>query len=435
VSRGAHHPVFVSLLVGVLLVAAGARAEEVADDDGLRLEPAAVPTATYNSDEGFGTGGVGTLYFHKDGVLPYKAALTLNIFISTRLVQAHRIRFETLRLFDLPLRALGQVGYWSTVTQNFCGYGNAVTCGADQARASAGAAGIPPDSPALAAVLRKHHQMRFVRLWGEGLARYGLRDKPHRIELWGGWRGNYFVPGEVRLLGIGDGQWFTPGPYPVSRWGEHFPEGEPGFSSVLQAGVAVDDRDEETQPNSGYFLEASARGAAPFTGSAWTWAGGNLTGAIYAPLVRGDATDGADLVLAARFIADVIVGDPSTEDLARLGGLTDYIAFGGSDVGRGIREHRYGAASPWPSWAAWAAACGCCGIETSPCVSTWASPPTKRGSRASTSVWAIPSDAMRDTQVRWTRGSCSGRRQSGGCGAKCRGDPIAWRGPLATKGG
>ena len=48
-----------------------------------------------------------------------------------------------------------------------------------------------------------------------------------------------------------------------------------------------------------------------------------------------------NMVLATRAVADVIVGDPSTEELARIGGSLDPIAFGGSSVGRGIREHRY----------------------------------------------------------------------------------------------
>ena len=47
------------------------------------------------------------------------------------------------------------------------------------------------------------------------------------------------------------------------------------------------------------------------------------------------------VVLATRVIGDVIVGDPSVEELARIGGTLDSIAFGGSAIGRGIREHRY----------------------------------------------------------------------------------------------
>lgn len=333
----------------VALFASSALASPAGDDvaaepfpaDELRLVPAAVPTLTYGSDEGFGTGGVGTLYLHEDGVLPYKAALTLNIFITTRLIHRHRVRLEVLRLFGAPLRVLAQVGYESTVTQNFCGYGNAVACSDDEARAAAAAAGAAPGSDEHALLLRKHHQMRFLRPYAEGLVRYALFEKPHRLEVWGGWRGNLYIPGEVRVEGLVDGELFVPGPYPHSQWAKHFPTGEAGFSSAAQVGLALDDRDEETQPNHGYFLEASVRAASGLIGSTWDWAGANVTGAVYAPLWWGPLTDGADVVVAQRVIGDVMVGDAPTEDLARMGGLTDFIAFGGSDIGRGVREHRY----------------------------------------------------------------------------------------------
>jgi len=330
-----------ALIVTLLLAPAARAEEEVGEDDGLRMSPAAVPTFTYGSDEGFGTGGVGTLYFHKDGVLPYKAALTLNIFITTRLIQKHRVRFEALRLFDLPLRVLTQIGYYSTVTQTFCGYGNAVTCSESQAVDAAASTGLAPGDEVYELVRKKHHQMRFVRPWAEALARYAVWDKPHRLEVWGGWRGSAYIPGEVRVEGVADGEFFLPGPYPRSQWERHFPDGEEGLSSALQLGFALDNRDQETQPDKGYFAEASVRAASPFIGSRWSWLGANATGAVYTPLVQGNATEGADLVLAHRLILDVMVGDAPTEDLARLGGLTDYIAMGGSDLGRGIREHRY----------------------------------------------------------------------------------------------
>src|SRR6185437_7286915 len=47
------------------------------------------------------------------------------------------------------------------------------------------------------------------------------------------------------------------------------------------------------------------------------------------------------LVLATRFIGDVIDGDPPVVDMARIGGTIDAISFGGSQLGRGIREERY----------------------------------------------------------------------------------------------
>jgi hypothetical protein len=47
------------------------------------------------------------------------------------------------------------------------------------------------------------------------------------------------------------------------------------------------------------------------------------------------------LVLASRLMGDFIVGEPSIEEMARVGGTVDAIAFGGFQIGRGVREHRY----------------------------------------------------------------------------------------------
>lgn len=168
--------------------------------------------------------------------------------------------------------------------------------------------------------------------------RYALRDKPHRVELWAGWRGNLYLPGQVDWLGLEQGLTFTEGTYAHSQWE---PYAQKGFSSTFQFGVSLDDRDEEIQPNRGYFVEASLRGNHPLWGSDWNWFGSNLSASLFTPLHQGVDSDGADWVLAQRWVFDGMFGEAPTEDIARLGGLTDFIAVGGSDIGRGIREHRY----------------------------------------------------------------------------------------------
>ena len=313
-----------NLLVAAL-VFASAPAEKEAP---LETDFAAVPTATFGSDEGFGTGGVATVYWRDGEVLPYNAALTFNVFITTRLIQAHRVRLDLVRPKGIPLRVFAQAGYFSTVTQNFCGYGNAVTCDPELGTRAALRSGAPSGSERFSLIERKHHQMRFIRLYSEVLARYMLRNKPGRLEVFGGWRGNLYIPGEI-VLGA---PWFKSGPYEGSQWAAAHPDGEAGFSSVLQLGLALDDRDAEFWPQRGYFSEVSVRAALPVLGSRWFYGAANASTSIYARA--------GPVVFAQRLAADVIVGDAPTEDMARLGGLTDFIAFGGSDVGRGIREHR-----------------------------------------------------------------------------------------------
>ena len=287
---------------------------------------AAVPTLTYNSDEGWGTGGVGTVYRRLPEYEPYKDALTLKIFISSKLIQAHEINWDGLGVAGLPLRVFARVGYYSTVTQNFCGFGNSVACDLAEAERQAHKQGFVAGRSDYEEFVRHYYLMRFMRFYGDLLLRYQLRDKPHRLEILAGWRASYFLPGELGQAG----------PYAGSLYAQTFPKGESGFSSVPFVGFVLDNRDAETFPTQGYVLESSLRGAAPLTGATWTYAGANMSFASFHRLLSSPRT-----VFAVRFVADVLIGDPSTEELARVGGTVDAIAFGGQAMGRGIREHRY----------------------------------------------------------------------------------------------
>jgi len=316
-----------SLLPGLAVaepeVGAEAASATSSHSDGFSVS--AVPTLAYNSDEGFGTGGVATLYHRADGVQPYKNAWNLRIFISTKLIQSHSLAWDGLEPWGLPLRTFARVGFYSTLTQNFCGYGNAVLCDPALAERRAEELGLP-SGERRDAFLRHYYAMRFLRFYGDGALRYRLHEQPHKLEAVVGWRGNYYLPGDFSELG----------PYPGSYYAETYPEGEPGFSSMPFGGLTLDDRDHETFPTRGYYAEAFVRGAARWTGSDWDYGGGTLSLAVFRSLLQQPR-----LVLAARVLGDALLGDPPTEDMARVGGLNDAIAFGGHANGRGIREHRY----------------------------------------------------------------------------------------------
>ena len=287
---------------------------------------AAGPTATFSTDEGFGTGGVGTLYHHHANVLPYRDAITFNVFISSKLVQAHAVTWDALKPFDVDGRLYARIGYYSTVSQNYCGVGNAVDCDVGDALAEGRRLGLANDALALDEFTRHYHLMRFIRPYATFIARPWLRDKPYRTELLLGYRAALTIPGDV----------FTRGPYPGSLFAKDHPDGEAGFSSVPFIGVIVDDRDTEAFPTRGIYAESSLRAAHPFVGATWTYAGANASVATFLALAEEPR-----VVLAARLVGDVIVGDPSVEELARIGGTIDAIAFGGFQIGRGVREHRY----------------------------------------------------------------------------------------------
>ncbi len=289
---------------------------------------AAVPTLTFNTDEGFGTGGVGTLYHRHAGVQPYRDAITINVFISSKLVQAHALTWDALRPFDIDGRMYLRAGYYSTVSQNYCGIGNEVTCAAGDATQAATRLGLddPAYLDARERFVRRYHLMRFIRPYATAIVRPWLRDKPYRTELLLGYRGAVVIPGDI----------FVRGPYPASKFAQDFPDGQPGISSVPFAGVIVDDRDTEAFPMRGFFFESSVRAGHALTGSTWEHAGLNASVANFHAMSRDPR-----VVMATRLMADVIVGEPSVEEMARIGGTLDSIAFGGSTIGRGIREHRY----------------------------------------------------------------------------------------------
>jgi hypothetical protein len=301
-----------------------AEAPAAAATGGLGL--AAVPTLAFNSDEGFGTGGVATLYDRGGDVLPYRNAWTLRLFISTRLVQAHSLTWDAVRPAGLPLRVIARAGFYSTITQNYCGVGSDVRCDPLQAERAADQAGLADGSDARATFVRRYYQLRFLRFFGDAFARWRLRELPHRVELLAGWRGAYYWPGEF----------LHAGPYAGSLYARDYPGGEPGFSHQLLGGVLVDDRDHETFPTRGYLAQLIARGASHALGSTWQY-GGLLvdTAWFHAVLPR------QRLVLAARLLGDGVLGDPPVDEMARVGGILDAIAFGGQAMGRGIREHRY----------------------------------------------------------------------------------------------
>ncbi len=277
---------------------------------------AGVPRLTLNSDEGIGLGVRGTFYWHRHEQRPYKTALTFQAWATTRLVQHHFVRVDALDAFQLPLRIEGEAGLFSTLTLPFCG-----------------------DPPTATCVDSNDTRLRSTEPYGSLNTRFRLWRQPFfgeqlKLETFVGWRGTYYIPGTL-FDDDGDG---APDlfPYPGSRYAAQFPQGEPGFASVVQAGIALDTRDNEPNPSRGFFVDASVRGSHPALGSAFEFGGANLTARLYAPVVPSRT-----VVVAERLIVDGVWGDAPWRERVRLGGLTESVGIGGLDVGRGIRLGRY----------------------------------------------------------------------------------------------
>jgi hypothetical protein len=282
-----------------------------------------LPVFGLNVDEGVGGGVLLAVHRYDDDSEAFRDDFALRFFVTTRLVQRHELKWEGLEVFDLPLRLYTRLGLLTTVTQNYCGTGNAVSCDPDRAVDAAVDAGLNEGSAGYDDFVRRYYLTRFIRPHGELLAWWRLNDAPYTIEVMGGARVAWFIPGDF----------LEDGPYPGSLYAVSFPNGEPGVSSVLSLGATIDHRDVEASPTRGFFGEASLRGATPLWGSTWTFVGVNIAGSLYTPMPL-------DMVLATRTIVDVILGDAPTEELAQIGGTRDHTAFGGQWIGRGLREHR-----------------------------------------------------------------------------------------------
>ncbi len=273
-----------------------------------------MPRLTLNSDEGIGFGVRGVFYWNRFQTKPYKTAISFQVWATTRLVQHHFVRVDAVDAFRLPLRLEGEAGFFSTLTMPYCGDPPSADCDDDERTRLRS---LEPYALANA---------RFL-LWRGPF----LRDRL-KLEAFVSWRGTGYVPGTL-FDDDGDG---APDlyPYPGSRYAADHPEGEPGFASVIQGGVAVDTRDNEPNPTRGFFVEASVRDAQPPWGSSYAFAGANLTARLYAPLTK-------DIVVAERVVVDGVIGDAPWRERVRIGGLSDYAGIGGQDLGRGIRLARY----------------------------------------------------------------------------------------------
>jgi hypothetical protein len=305
-----------------------------------------IPAVSYIADNGLGLGVVAAAYWGDGATLPYRTAVTLQLFATTRLVQDSHLTVDALNVADLPLRLGGRAGFLASLTQNYCGEGGDVTCDPAIARAAARDEGLVDDEgdvdDAFDRFVGRYYQRRFLNPYAFVNARYALvqrsTNQPTRVELTAGYRASYFIPGNAFADDDGDG---APdlSPYPGSLYAAAHPDGEPGLSSLVSLGFMLDSRDNEPAPSSGWWSEASVRATTP--GSSWTYAGFNITLRGYAPVSFLGNDLGRRVVLAHRVLVDGIVGDAPVQDLSRLGGSQDTYAFGGADVGRGIRVQRY----------------------------------------------------------------------------------------------
>lgn len=277
-----------------------------------------LPYVIYNSDEGVNVGVIGSAYRYNGTSAPYKTRIGFLASFTSKGILYDYIDVDALDLAGGRLRLTTRVLFDSRFSEPFCGVGGDVVC--DDAEAEMLAAGVP-DADIDEDSLRRWYYMAYRQVYGLAWARYQLTDMPHKVELIGSYRLSYFTPFEK---------------YPYTRYSTDHGETDRGFTSVLQGGIMVDNRDNEPSPFRGYWVEATVRGASKYWGSQYDWFGFNTTLRGYAPLL----SDGR-LTLADRFVFDGIVGEPNTKELDWMGGYQMYSGLGGARSMRGVRADRY----------------------------------------------------------------------------------------------
>ena len=282
------------------------------DDKFKKYGFAAVPAIGYASGFGTGFGAVGSFYKKEPHLSPYRYEIDAQVYFMTSGLQSHRLRFDYIEVGNLPLRLRTMVGLLANFGENYCGQGMLADCNPPQ-----------PNFP-------NFYLTRYIEVFSILDGRWRLKPFPHKVELIWSWRGSFYR--------IGD--WTESGPYENSLYAQNFgksTDNGQGFSSVLEAGIMVDNRDFEPAPTKGYWIEATLRESSPFWGSNWSYLGGNLSLRGYLPLIPS-----RKLVLASQIIFDAMYGKAPLQEIVLVGGSGRYFnTFGGQEIGRGLREQYF----------------------------------------------------------------------------------------------
>lgn len=276
----------------------------------------AIPAMSFSSDTGFGGGLAGSIFTTEEGIKPYKTSIDMQGFLTTKNIHSHYLKLDILNAFGLDLRLTSKLGFYSSLSENYCGWGSGVSCGAD-------------------GVERKNSNNQYylypiMSIFGGIYSRWLIYSGQAKWEIMASYRGNYIYNGTFKERG----------PYKNSLYSKDFSNKKiDGYISTLEFGLMIDDRDRESSPTNGYWLESSIRGGGSFTGSAFDFFGFNAIARFYTPL-----DEERRLVFASQTIVDGIIGDLPYFLMAKVGGsksIDSYAAFGGQNIGRGIRDQMF----------------------------------------------------------------------------------------------
>ena len=286
-----------------------------------------IPALGFGPDSGFGFGALGSMYVDQEGYSPYKMALGLKIYLTTKGVNSHAIQLDQVRAFGLPLRLITRLGFYSIIAQNYCGRASEADCDENRPINLANRAGLSQDERT--EFINHFYKNRFLLFYGDISSRWLLWKDQAKLEFMVNYHGSYYMNRDFKKTG----------PYEGSLYARDFASEKDGYLSTLEFGLMLDKRDNEPALPVAIGWNRACVGLPFLTGSAWDYFGANAAFRIYLPL-----DDDHRLVIANQSIADIIVGDLPLDAMSRIGGsqaLNEFTAIGGQYIGRGIKEQGY----------------------------------------------------------------------------------------------
>lgn len=290
---------------------------------------AGVPALSYDSDSGFGYGIVGSIYFKEKDASDYHSSLSGQLLLTTKFLHSHYLMWDQKKAFNLPLRLISKIGFFSTNSQNYCGKSSDAACLEDNAKQKALSLGLDSASKGYEDFVHHYYQNRFMNLNAAINSQWLLLSSFADLSLMANYKGSYYYHGDFK----------EKGPYKNSLYATDFKNTKiDGYLSQLELGLMLDNRDLEEDPKQGFWLETSIRGASKYIGSDWDYAGFNAAGRFYLPVFS------SRLTFASQTIFDAISGEVNFDILSKIGGsqaIHDYSSFGGKYIGRGIRSQLF----------------------------------------------------------------------------------------------
>jgi len=264
------------------------------------VDAIAFPLVSFNSDHGFGYGGVGGMYLYAPGKAPYAHALGAQVFFSSRGVQNHYLRYDGPQLLG-PMRVEGRLEYRREMRSPFFGAGNKSA----------------PDFRGDENDPRYNFDKGAPGFWVRLRGRPCGDTHPLQSYVGYGWR-------HTRV-----------DVYETSMLGQEQPLGiEGGSTGQLLAGVLWDTRDDESDPTVGGVEELALRVSGSATGSRYHYAGITLSERRYLKL-------SSRLTLAHRLTLDMLFGDVPFFEWSNTGGVNVTEGIGGMSSVRGIERNRF----------------------------------------------------------------------------------------------